>query len=330
MRILLTGATGFVGSHLVEALAKEDLLLRALVRPTSETGRLRDSGVELIPGRVTDRASLDQAVREADVVVHLAALTRARDEAQFRATNETGTALLLEAAASTGTCRRFIYVSSLAAVGPSRNGSPVTALTAPRPLTAYGRSKLGGERACLAATGLQVAILRPPGVYGPRDRDFLTFFQLAARGILPVPTGPPRTLQLIHVGDLAKAIKLAALEEGPARQPGTTGIYHVAEERAYTWREVLLLMANAVGRKGRIIPVPAVILRVAGTLNGTIGTMRGRPQIFDLDKVRELLAPGWQCETDGAARDFGFSAVVSLERGLMETASWYREKGWLP
>ncbi len=298
--------------------------IRVLVRRTSGLSHIKGHDIETVTGHLNDRPSLQEAVSDMDVVLHLAALTRARNEDEFNAANATGTRLLLTAAAESGSCRRFVYVSSIAAVGPALGGRPVTAADPPHPLTAYGRSKLAGERACEEAAGtMEIVILRPPAVYGPRDKDLLTFFQLASRGVLPIPTGPPRPLQMIHVGDLAQAI-LAAAHSEKAR-----GIYHVADPEAYTWTEILELIAAAVGKRGRRVPVPQTLLNVVGQASGAMGRAMGRPQIFDGDKVRELLAPGWLCETDRATQELGFTAATRLELGLRQTVAWYREQGWL-
>lgn len=326
MRVLITGATGFVGSHLVETLAVPETgrAVRVLTRASSDVSLLEGLGVERVTGHLGDLAALEKAVADVGVIFHLAALTRARNEREFQAANETGTRLLLEAARASGSVKRFVYVSSLAAAGPAREGRPVTPDDVPGPLTAYGRSKLAGEKACGDfREAFQVAVLRPPAVYGPRDRDLLVFFQLASRGFLPVPGGPVRSLQMIHVGDLARAIAAAGLAEG------ATGVYHVAEAQAYAWMEVLESVSRAVGKAGRRIPIPQSLLRMAGGLSGALGRLSRRPPIFDGDKARELLAPGWLCETDGAKRDLGFETAIPLERGLKETAAWYRGRGWL-
>jgi nucleoside-diphosphate-sugar epimerase len=298
--------------------------VRALVRSTSDVRHLDSRKAEQIEGHLGEEGIPDGALTDVDLVLHLAALTRARDEGEFGDVNVGGTRRLLEAARLAGNVRKFVYVSSLAAVGPARDGRPVQPQDEPRPLTAYGRTKLAGERACQDLDGaFDVVILRPPAVYGPRDRDLLTFFRMAGRGLLPVPTGPVRTLQMVHVSDLVRAILLAGA--GPAAR----GIYHVAEEQAYSWHEVMELMAGAVGRQGYIVPLPQRALRAAGALSGALGRLTGTTPIFDRDKARELLAPGWLCETAGAARDFGFRASIPLARGLKETAAWYRGRGWL-
>lgn len=331
MPILLTGATGFVGSHVLDALVEHPDEVRVLVRPTSDLAHIKDAqtrwqggGIGVAQGHLGDRDSLARACQGVHTIVHLAALTRARNEEEFRIANENGTRHLVEAAQETSSCHRFIYVSSLAAAGPAANGRPVEPTESPHPLTAYGRSKLAGELAVQEAAGeMKVAILRPTAVYGPGDRDLLAFFRLANLGLLPIPTGPPRSVQLVHVHDLSRAIHAAALSR-EAR-----GVYHIAEARAYTWGEVLGLVARAVGKQGLEVPIPKALFRVAGALSGVVGRLAARPQVFDSDKVRELLAPGWLCETQRCQEDLGFTASIPLEEGLRTTAAWYKEKGWL-
>ena len=322
--ILITGATGFVGSHVVEAIAGR-ARVRALVRPSSRREHLISYGIEPVPASLEDVESVHRAVASADVVIHLAAATRAVDEAAFARANAQGTQVIVDAVLrAERPPRRLVYLSSLAAVGPARNGRPVGPDDTPAPLTAYGRTKLAGEQISQQAAAVsQVAVLRAPAVYGPRERDLYDFFRMAQRGILIVPSGPPRRLQMIHVADLARAVILAATGED------VRGVYHIAEPRAYLWADVARLVAKAVGRKARLVTVPAGLIAAAGAVSEGVGRLMGRPSIFSRDKARELLAPGWLCETEAARRDLGFEAAIPLERGLAETAVWYREHGWL-
>jgi nucleoside-diphosphate-sugar epimerase len=255
----------------------------------------------------------------------MAAATRAANEAEFGRVNRQGTEAVVEAIQrARRRPRRLVYISSLAAVGPAREGRPVRADDEPRPLTAYGRTKLAGEWVCQRiAQETQVFILRASAVYGPGDRDLFEFFRLAQRGFLPVPTGPARPLQLIHVHDLARAVVLAATGTGRG------GVYHIAEPRSYPWAEVATLVARAVGRPARLVTVPAPLISVAGAISEGFGRLTGKPSIFSRDKARELLAPGWLCETEAAKRDMGFEAQIALEPGLKKTAEWYRAQGWL-
>jgi nucleoside-diphosphate-sugar epimerase len=289
------------------------------------SNRLAELGAELIEGGLDDPAALARAVRDTEAVFHLAAVTRARLESEYNRVNAEGTCALVHAVLEARPRpRRLIYLSSLAAVGPARDGQPVGPDDSPQPITAYGRSKLAGERACLVTAGqLEVVVLRAPAVYGPRDRDLFLYFWLAARGILPVPAGPDRLVQLIHVDDLAEALVYAAT------MPSAAGIYHVAESRSYAWSEVAAWIARALGRQVWVVQVPQWLVRAAAAASEFGAALAGRATIFNRQKVRELLASGWLCETEAARRDLGFEARIPLPKGLAETAAWYREQGWL-
>ncbi|MCS6926920.1 MAG: NAD-dependent epimerase/dehydratase family protein, partial [Candidatus Binatia bacterium] len=220
--------------------------------------------------------------------------------------------------------RRLVYVSSLAAVGPALAGVPVGPESVPRPLTAYGRSKLAGERVCLAVSGeLEVVALRAPVVYGPRERHLCRYVRLAQWGVVPVPRGSQRRVQFLYVGDLVEALVRAATA------PRISGVYHVAEPRAYTWEEIVQLLARAIGKALRSVAVPEWLLRRAAAVSELAAAVRGRATIFNRDKVCEIYAPGWLCETTTAQHALGFTARTALPDGVLHTLRWYREHGWL-
>ena len=322
-RVLLTGATGFVGSHVVDALRDAGQPMRALVRPSSNVTRIRAAGCDIRPGDLTDPRVWASALDDIDVVLHLAAATRARDEADYRRANVDTTAALISAASARPHPPRVVLLGTLASVGPSLDGRPVHEDAAPRPLTAYGRTKLEAERLVLGSSRVPAVVLRPPAIYGPRDRDLFTFFRLARLGVQPVPAGPDRPVQLIHVHDVVAAILAAAR----SRQEGR--VYHIAEQAIRPWSQVSALIAEAVGRRPLRVPVPRSALRVAALLSEGTARLAGRSTIFNRDKVRELLAPAWICTTERAAEELGFRAAIPLEQGIRETADWYRSEGWL-
>ena len=327
-RVLVTGGTGFIGSHLVDALIEHGVRPRVLVRPTSDIARLaRDQAdkVELVTGALEDRHSLTQAVSHVDTVFHLAAVTKAHTEEEYLRANAEGTQRLVQAMrAAQPRPRRLVYLSSLAAAGPARDGRPVEPGDEPHPITAYGRSKLVGERACFAASdAFEVVMLRAPVVYGPREKDFFLLFRLAARGIVPLPAGPESVVQLVHVTDLVQAMLRAAT------RPEARGIYHVAESRSYGWSEIAACISRAVGRSVHMVRIPRFLVQMAAMVSEGGAAALGRTTIFNREKVKELLAPGWLCETTLAKRELGFEAQISMATGLAETAAWYKQQTWL-
>lgn len=327
-RVLVTGGTGFIGSHLVDALVEQGVRPRVLVRPSSDVSCFAAGSVDLIPGALEDRDSLLRAVSEVDTVFHIAAVTKAQSDAEYLRVNAVGTQLLVDAMqtrrSKPARPRRLVYLSSLAAAGPALDREPIKPEHEPNPLTAYGRSKLIGEQACLAAAdAFRVIALRAPVVYGPREKDFFLLFRLAAHGVLLTPTGPERVVQLVHVDDLVRALLRAAIA------PAAHGIYHVAESRSYAWSEIAACLSRSVGRSVRMIRIPQPLLRAAAIVSELGAALRGRGTIFNREKVTELLAPNWLCETALASRDLGFEAQIPIEIGFAETATWYKQQTWL-
>lgn len=323
--LLVTGATGFVGSHVLEQARSQNLRIRALVRKAEDAQRLETQGITCVRGSLEDPESLRNAVAGMDAVLHLAAVTKARSAEEYERANVVGTQAVVDAVVTASPApKRFVYLSSLAAVGPSFGGVPVTRATVPTPLTAYGRTKLAGEKVCESAQErLILAILRAPAVYGPRDRDVYEFFRLAGYGVIPIPGAAHRRLQMIHAADLARALLLAATSSG------ANSVYHVAEARSYEFEEMARMVATAVGKKARIVRIPGGLIEAAAAISETAAGLIGKGTIFNRDKARELLAPGWLCETELARRDFGFEATIPLQEGLNETAAWYKRNGWL-
>lgn len=324
-RVLVTGGTGFIGSHLIDALVEQGVRPRVLVRGTSDTSRLPADNIELITGSLEDSDSLTRAVSGVEVVIHIAAIIKASTQQEYLSANATGTQALVDAMRSAEPRpRRLVYLSSLAAAGPVLDGQPVGPNDVPRPITAYGRSKLIGERACLAASdAFDVVALRAPVVYGPRERDFFLLFRLATRGILPTPTGPDRVVQLIHVSDLVEALIRGAI------MPDARGLYHVAESQSYAWSEIAACIGQAVGRSVHLVRIPQRLMQIAAAVSEGGAAMIGRATIFNREKVKELLAPGWLCETALAKQELGFEAKIPLSTGFAETAAWYKRKAWL-
>ena len=327
MRVLLTGGSGFLGSFTAEQLAADGHVVRALVRPRSDKRVLEKlPGVEFAPGAIEDPASLLPAALGVDAVVHVAGIVKARKPEDFFQVNAQGTRNLLEAAIQRGV-RRFVYVSSLAAVGPSLDGTPVGDDAEPRPVTHYGRSKLEAERAVLAAKDqLHVTVLRPPLIYGPRDRETLAFFTSVRNGVLPMTGDGSNTLSVVYVADCAAAIVRALTADGAP----SGRAYFVEDGAVYVWRDALAEIESALGRRAFVrFGMPLGVVKVAAAATQLWGKVTNTAQMLTLDKVNELTQPHWVCSGAGARRDLGWEPRVQWARGVQEAVKWYRAQGWL-
>jgi len=326
VKALVTGATGFVGSHLVDRLIGDGAEVVCLTRPTSDTAWLEGLDIErrvAEPGRPDE---LRRAVRGVDCIYHVAGLTRARNRAEYLAVNAEGTRRLIEAVLGEDlSLRRFVYVSSLAAVGPAPSDEPLDETTEPHPIDGYGASKLAGERIVLDhADRLPVTIVRPPAVYGPRDRNFLPLFRSAARmRRVPVIGRASRQAALVYATDLAEGIRLAA--ESPA---GVGQTYFIAGGN-HTTGEVVAAICSALGMPAKRFVLPSLLARLAGEIGQLRWAITGRGGIVSRRKVRDMLQPRWTCSWERARRELGYRESVGLEEGMRQTVEWYIRQGWL-
>jgi len=322
MKVLVTGATGFVGSHLVEALRRRHAEVTALVRSTGKAPALESQGVRLVAGDLHDPAALERAAAGQDVIFHVAGLVAAMDEAEFLRVNREGTAGLLEAA-DRSRVRRFVLVSSMAAGGPSAPGRPHTGDEPPRPVTAYGRSKLAAEE-LVRAGRVPWTILRPPMVYGPRDREVLKVFRLARLGIAPVFGEGTQELSAVHGADLAQAIISAALAE---RAVGR--LYYACHPETFTSAAFVRSVGAALGRSVRVLRLPRPLGSAALSVTGAAARLAGRPTILTPDKANEFFQAAWTGDPRPLVEETGWAPEFNLEAGLAHTYEWYRSAGWL-
>ena len=326
MKVLVTGASGFLGSHIAEQLVSAGHDVRLLLRSASSRKFLAFP-YEEARGDVTDAYSLLAAVEGVDAVVHPAGLIKARNEAEFRAVNETGTANLLWAIGdSAPQLRRFIYISSQSAHGPAPGAKPRPHDAEPRPVSAYGRSKLGGEIAVRESPLAERSVIfRMPVIYGPRDPALLPFFKAVRYRIAPLLWGGRNKLSIIYAEDAARAVVQATTAEADAG--GKT--YSPEDGAVHTWRDLLSAIEKAHGSRALMVPVPLAGYRAAGFASEMFGRITGRPQVFDRDKVREMRKRAWVCSSENLRRDLGWRPTVQLEEGARRTYEWYRAAGWL-
>jgi nucleoside-diphosphate-sugar epimerase len=345
--ILVTGATGYIGRHLVRFLVARHHRVRCLTRSSSSRDELRDLDIEFVTGDLDEPANLSPVVRGVDLVFHLAGRTSALQRQQLFHTNGQGTAALAAACACQTTPPTLLVVSSIAAAGTGIAGRPRLHRDAPRPVSHYGRSKRAGELAAEAWAGrMPVSIVRPGIVFGPGNREMLPMFQsIASFRIHVVPGFTPRRVMLIHHDDLLEILWRVA-EKGSRIQPGGNpahnaaypepastargGYYFAVAPETPTYLELGRMIARAtLQHQAFLLMMPEAIVWAAAGGTEQFNRLRGTTDSFNVDKMREAFAGHWEVETERVEQELGFRPAHSLQRRLEETACWYREHGWL-
>jgi dihydroflavonol-4-reductase len=310
-RVAVTGATGFIGWHTCERLRDAGWNVAAVVRP--ESRKPLPAGIERTQANL-EAAELTRACAHASAIVHAAGITRARSAAEYHRVNVEGTRAVAEAARALDA--RLVHVSSLTAAGPASADRPKTEAEASTPITAYGRSKLESERLVMGTPGLRWTLIRPAAVYGPRDRQFLPLFRAARRGLFPRPSNAGVfSLTLVHVDDVARAIEMAC---GHDAAEGL-GLF-IGHPAPVSLDGLLRTAALTLNHTYRPVPVPLALVRLGAWLG--VGGM-------SVERLREMMSPGFVCNVEHAERCLGFRAAIDLADGFRSTADWYFANHWL-
>ena len=301
LKLAITGATGFVGGRLLNLALEAGNEVRALTRRPQQPRQ----GVTWIEGALDKPDSLDRLVEGADAVIHVAGVINAPDRAGFEAGNVSGTSAVL-AAAEKARVTRFVHVSSLSAREPK--------------LSAYGASKAGSE-ALLSASPLPYAIVRPPAVYGPGDKETFELFRMARRGIVLLP--PEGRLSLIHVDDLGRLLLALADESAPK---GLLVEPDDGRHGGWSHREFGSALGKALGRSVATLSIPRPLLGFFAKVDDMV---RGSKAKLTADRVAYFCHPDWMVDPGRGAPEGLWTPQIETERGLADTASWYRDAGWL-
>jgi len=311
--VAVTGATGFIGRHLVRQLADAGYRVRILVRRLPVGQPFADRTVEAVIGGLEDDDSLHALLSEADAVIHAAGLIKARSRDEFFAVNAAGARRVAEAAARQPAPVRFVLLSSLAAREPQ--------------LSDYAASKRAGETALTQSAGaLSWTIVRPPVVYGPGDRETLAFFRAAERGFVPIPAGVEGRISMIHAEDLVAAV-IAVM--GSRNTVGCTLEVDDGRAGGYSWHELVATAGKVLGGKPRLVRIPRPMLVGFGLLNQLVGAATAKVPMLTPGKVREVCHPDWACRDRTIVERTDWRPRHSLRDGFAETVAWYRNQGWL-
>ena len=326
MKVLVTGASGFVGSGLIAELNRRGIRPRALLRKSSAVTNLANLDFDRVEGSLGDEASLRTAVRGCDAVFHVAGVVTAPSEAEFLEHNAVGAERLARAVAEE--CPglgRFVLVSSLAAAGPAGPGAPRTESEPEAPVSAYGRSKWEGEKRVLQLSHrIPITVIRPPMVYGPRDQATFLFVKSVKGRLVPAFE---KFYSAIHVDDLVRGIADAGLEPGRTLPSGER--LFLTREQVFSYSEMMEAIGDCLGKKPIAFPLPFPVLAgVAWGLDG-LGKITGRTYPLNRDKLNEIRPDHWTCSGEKARKLLGFEAKHDIRSGWADAVAWYRSAGWI-
>ena len=324
MKALVTGGTGFIGSHLINHLLDEkNADVFALVRDLSNLKWLNGMDIRFLKG---DLFSIPSFPTNIDYVFHIAGITKARKLADYYTVNQHGTASLFQSLRAQNLVpKKIFFLSSTAAAGPSRDGNPVKEDDESHPVTAYGRSKLLGEREVLEfKNDFPIVILRVGAVYGPRDEDFLPYFKSVKKGILLTQASQESLYHLCYIKDLISSFDLAIQKELESGE-----IFNIADPHHLTWDEFGKVIGEVLGKKPLTIRCPHFLLKIAALVWEGAATIMNKPSSFNRDKLKAIMQANWLTDTTKAEQLLGFSTQFSLKEGLQETLKWYLDQEWL-
>ncbi len=327
-KALVTGATGFIGSHIADLLFERGYEVRCIIRKSSNLRWLAGKPYELIEASLNEPASLEKAAEGVDFIFHSAGLTAAKNYDEFLRGNRDGTRNLLEAASKASPdLQRFLFVSSQTAAGPSESlEHPIDEEAPCRPITSYGKSKKAAEDEVEKfSDSFPVTIVRPSAVYGPRDTAIFDVFKAVNAGLGTLIGFKPKYVNLVHSEDLARGIVDAA-ESG-----NTIGkTYFVSSNEFYNWHQLMDVMKDAFGKKKLLkIKLPHSLVLGLAALSGLLGKLSSKPPVFNYEKGIDFIQEYWTCSTGRAKADFGYQQKMSIESGMKNTVGWYRDNNWL-
>jgi nucleoside-diphosphate-sugar epimerase len=326
MKALVTGGTGFIGSHLVEKLCSNNTSVRCISKDYLNSDQLENLNVELINGDLVSGSLPENLLEDVDVVFHVAGVTHAQSTKEYYDGNYLATKQLIEFCVNTThKIKRFIYVSSLTAVGPSLTGTEVNETTPYHPVSDYGMSKMMAEYEILKyRSKIPISIVRPSAVYGPRERDMYMYMKSIKHGIQLLIGFNKKYLNLIYVDDLVDGIISAALKIKAEDE-----IYFLGSESSYPNEAIGNTIAEILNKKPLNIYLPHCLVFGICGLEELFGKICNKKMYLNKQKARELIQNNWTCSIEKAKNQLSFNPHISLYEGFLKTFSWYEKMGWL-
>jgi len=323
---VVTGGSGFVGSHLVDLLIAKGHTVRCIVRKTSSLKWLENKGVEIYDSGLFDKEKLKEILKDADYLFHVAGVVKAKTEEGYKKGNVETTRNLLDVVKEVNpNIKKVVIVSSLTAAGPAKLDHPITEDAEPKPLTRYGKSKLEQEQ--LVKTymdSLPISIVRPPAIYGERDTEIYLIFKTYKQGLMTLVGFNKKELSIIHVADLVEGIYLAGISEKSA---GET--YFISSEKLYDWPTIGKVIGENFGKKALNVRLPHWLVYTVAVFAQFFSMFSSKAATFNIEKAKDFVQEAWTCDVSKAKRDLGFTQKVSIEEGMKRTISWYKENKWL-
>lgn len=323
---VVTGASGFVGSHLVDLLLENNYTVKCIIRKTSNLKWLEGKDVELHICELTDKEGLRKVFEGADYIYHVAGVVKSKKpEGYFQGNVDTTRALLDVALELKDKIKRFVIVSSQTSSGPSAPGKPINEDSPSNPITTYGRSKLAQEE--LAKNYMNkfpITICKVAAIYGERDTEIFIFFQTFNRGLMTMIGMHDKQVSLIHVIDVVRGLILAATSE---KSKGET--YFITSEKYYTWKEVGDTTSKVMNKKPLVFKVPHFIVYTIAAIAQFFSLFSSKAATLNIEKAKDLTQPAWISDYKKAFNDFGFKQEISLEEGIKRTTDWYKKMKWL-
>lgn len=323
---VITGANGFVGSHLVDYLLEKNHTIKCIVRKSSNTKWLDGKPVEIFRCGLDDKNSLIDIIKDADYIFHIAGVVKSKTKEGYYKGNVDATKNLLEAALeSRTTFKRIVVISSQAAAGPSYDGNPVDESMENHPITTYGKSK--NEQEKLTKTfmdKLPITICRPPSVYGERDTEIFIFFKTFNNGLMPVIGFDKKLVSLIYVKDLVEGIYLASINDKAKGE-----IFFITSSKFYSWDEIGEITKKILKKKVIKLNIPHFIVYLVATFAEFFSLFSKNAPTLNIEKGRDITQRYWICSSKKANEILGFKEKYSIEEGFRNTINWYKEMKWL-